>query len=246
MTAPQPELSLRDAIAAQALLTSLTELSARAAHDLLGPIHQAGALLALLIKRYKGQLDPEADKLLEFLHSASDRVEVVTAGIRKYLEIASRPPSFGPVDLNASLASALELLAKPIQESGAVIQADSLGVLTADAAHMVTIFDTLIGNSIKFRTPDTPPRIRVSLGKAGEITIADNGIGIDPEYSEAVFLPFRRLNGREFAGAGLGLATAKLICELHGGNIGIGPVSNCERLSHGTQVRFTVRNIQSK
>jgi signal transduction histidine kinase len=246
MMAPQPELSRLEAIAAQALLTGLTELSSRAAHDLLGPIHQAGALLALLVKRYRGQLDPEAEKLLEFLQSASDRVEVATAGVRKYLEIAGRPLNPGPVDLNASLASALVALEKPIQESGAVIESDSLGVITADADHMVTIFETLIGNSIKFRKPDTPPGIRVSLGKADEIAIADNGIGIDPEHSEAVFLPFRRLNGREFAGAGLGLATAKLICELHGGNIRIGPVSNCERLPQGTRVHFTVRTIQSK
>jgi light-regulated signal transduction histidine kinase (bacteriophytochrome) len=246
MTAPQPEISRQDVIAAQALLSGLTELSSRAGHDLLGPMNQAGTLLALLIKRHRGQVDPEAEKLLEFLQSASDRIEGVTAGVRKYLEIASRPLKFGPVDLNSSLASALVPLKKPIQENGAVIESDSLGMITADAAHMVTIFEALIGNSIKFRKPDTPPGIRVSLGKTGEITIADNGIGIDAEYSEAVFLPFKRLNGRAYAGAGLGLAMAKLICEMHGGNIHIGPGLNCERLPQGTQVHFTLRTIQSK
>jgi signal transduction histidine kinase len=234
--APQPDMSRQEAIAAQALLTGLTELSSRAAHDLIGPVNQAGALLALFVKRYKTRLDPEADLLLEFLEDASAKMEGVTTGVRRYMEIASRPPSFGPVDLDASLASALARLGKPIAESGAIIASDPLQVITADAAHMATIFEILIDNSIKFRKPDAPPRIRVSLRAPAEIAISDNGIGIDPEHSEIIFQPFKRLNGRQYAGAGLGLATAKLIAGMHGGEIRIG-----EQPPHGTQVRFTVR-----
>jgi light-regulated signal transduction histidine kinase (bacteriophytochrome) len=234
-------MELVDAVAAQALLDNLTELSSRAAHDLVGPVNQAGALLALFVKRYRGRLDPEADQLLEFLESASARMEGVTAGVRRYMEIASRPPSFGPVDLDASLASALMRLGRPIAESAAVIASDPLRVITADAVHMTTIFEILIDNSIKFRRPDAPPRIQVSLKPPAEIAITDNGIGIDPEHSEAVFLPFKRLNGRQYAGAGLGLASAKLIAGMHGGEIRIG-----EQTPHGTQVRFTVRALQAE
>lgn len=244
--APQPEMSRHEEIAAQALLSGLTELSSRAGHDLLGPIHQAGTLVALFISRYRSRLDPEADKLLEFLKNASATMEGVAAGVGKFLEIAGRPPSFGPVDLNASLACSLARLGKAIAESGAVIESDSLPVVSADAAQMATIFEILIGNSIKFRRPEAPPRIRVSLKRVGEIAIADNGIGIDPEYSETVFLPFKRLNGRAYAGAGLGLATAKLIAEMHGCNIRIDPVPDCELEPHGTHVRFTVRTIETK
>jgi len=241
--APQPETGQPDVIAAQALLAGLNELSSRAGHDLLGPLNQAASLLALFIKRYGNRLDPDADRLLEFLQNASNRMEGVAAGVRKYMEIAGRRPSLGPVDLNVSLASSLSLLENVISESGAVIVSDPLPVVSADAAHMVTIFEILIGNAIKFRRPDAPPRIQVSLIRAGEVAIVDNGIGIAPEYSEAVFVPFKRLNGGEYTGAGLGLATAKLIVEMHGGSIRIDPFPGSEQALHGTQVQFTVRAI---
>jgi light-regulated signal transduction histidine kinase (bacteriophytochrome) len=241
--APQPETNPPDVIAAQALLAGLTELSSRASHDLLGPLNQAASLLALLIKRYGGRLDPDADKMLEFLQSASNRMEGVAAGVRKYMEVAGRPPRFEAVDLNVSLAASLALLEKAITGSGAVIVSESLPVVSADAVHMVTMFEILIGNAIRFRRPDVPPRIQISLRRAGEIAIADNGIGIDPEYSEIVFVPFKRLNGEEYTGAGLGLATAKLITEMHGGNIRIESFPDCEQALQGTHVQFTVRAI---
>jgi light-regulated signal transduction histidine kinase (bacteriophytochrome) len=238
--APQPDTIRREVIAAQALLSGLAELSARSSHDMVGPLHQAASLLALFVKRYGSQLDPEAANLLEFLQGASARMESVAAGVREYLEIASRPLSFGPVDLNASLASSLALLEKAISESGAVVISDALPVVSADAAQMVTIFEILIGNSMKFRRPDAAPHIQVSFGRASDfcdVAIADNGIGIEPQYREIVFQPFRRLNGREYAGDGLGLAMAKLITELHGGRLRIDPAP-----SGGTHMHFTVRS----
>jgi light-regulated signal transduction histidine kinase (bacteriophytochrome) len=247
--APRPEISRQEAVAAQALLAGLTGLSSRAGHDLVGPLNQAASLLALFIKRYGSRLDPDADKLLEFLQRSSTRMEEVAAGVRKYMEIAGRPPSFAPVDLNTSLACSLSLLEEAISESGAVVVSDSLPAVSADAAHMVTMFEILIGNSIKFRRPDTPPRIQVISRPASDfnlIAIADNGIGIDPESREAVFLPFHRLHGKEYSGSGLGLAAAKLIAEMQGGNVRISPVPDCEPSHNRTQVEFTVRSVQAK
>lgn len=246
--APQPQVGRQEEMVTQALLSGLTKLSARAGHDLLGPLNQAGALLALFIKRYRNQLDADADHLLEHMQSASTRMEGVVAGVRKYMEIAGRVPRFGPVDLNTTLAFSLGLLEKPIAERGAVIVSDPLPVVSADAAHMMTMFEILIGNAIKFRRPDAPPYIQVSFRRTGDfqcIAIADNGIGIDPEYRDMVFLPFRRLNGAEYAGAGLGLATAKLIIEMHGGSICIESVPEWqpsrEQCLGGTYVQFTVQ-----
>lgn len=247
--APRPETSRQEAVAAQALLSGLTELSSRAGHDLVGPLNQAASLLALFIKRYGSQLGPDADQLLEFLQRSSIRMDDVAAGVRKYMEIAGRPPSFEPVDLNASLACSLSILEEAISESGAVVVSDSLPTVSADAAHMVTMFEILIGNSIKFRRPDTPPRIQVlsrSIGDNNIVSVADNGIGIDPEFRETVFLPFQRLHGKEYSGAGLGLAAAKLIAEMQGGYVRINPVPECEPSHHGTQVKFIVRGIQPK
>ena len=129
--APRPEISRQEAVAAQALLAGLTGLSSRAGHDLVGPLNQAASLLALFIKRYGSRLDPDADKLLEFLQRSSTRMEEVAAGVRKYMEIAGRPPSFAPVDLNTSLACSLSLLEEAISESGAVVVSDSLPAVSA-------------------------------------------------------------------------------------------------------------------
>jgi light-regulated signal transduction histidine kinase (bacteriophytochrome) len=239
--APQPETGWREAIATQALISGLTELSSRAGHDLLGPLNQASALLALFIKRYSGQLDSEADQLLELLQNSSARMERVAGGIRKYMEIASRPPSFEPVDLNYSLASALSLLQTEISESGALVESETLPVLSADAAQVRTIFEILIRNAISFRRPEAPPRIQVRsvhARKTWGIAVADNGVGIEPEFRYDVFRPFVRLNGGKHSGAGLGLAIARLITAIHGGSI---EVDNRIDQSSGTCLRFTLR-----
>jgi light-regulated signal transduction histidine kinase (bacteriophytochrome) len=240
--APQPESDPREVTAASALLSGLNDLSSRAGHDLLGPLNQAASLLALFLKRQGNSHDTQADTLLDFLQSSSIRIEGVLAGFRRYLEIASKPPSFEAVDLNRSLAASVALLEKEIAESGAVIAVGQLPMVSADSVQTVAIFEILIGNAIKFRRPGVPPRIQVSLIREGglqKISIADNGIGIDPEYSETVFQPFKRLNGAQYPGAGLGLAVAKLIVEMNGGRIRINP----ERKKHpgGTDVLFTVQ-----
>jgi light-regulated signal transduction histidine kinase (bacteriophytochrome) len=245
MTAPQREPDRKEVAVATALLSGLNDLSSRARHDLVGPLSQAASLLALFLKRHANSPDPQAATLLEFLQSSSNRIENVLAGFRRYLEMASKPPNFEAVDLNVSLASSLALLEREIAESGAVIALGQLPVVLADSAQMVAIFEVLIGNAIKFRQPDAPPRIQVSLlresareGDLRSISIADNGIGIDPGYGESVFLPFKRLNGAQYPGAGLGLAVARLIVEMHGGRIWISP----ERKKHpgGTDVQFTL------
>lgn len=242
--ATRPEMRRDDAIAAHALLAGLTELSSRSRHDLLGPLNRSASLLTLFIRRYRGQLDQEADKLLEFLESASASMEGVAEGVRRYMEIAARAPGFGPVDLNVSLASSLAQLQKTISTSCAVIVSDSLPTVWADAAHMKALFEILLENSIKFALPDVPARIQVSSRPAGDsrmIAIADNGIGIDPQHRDAAFLPFKRLNGAEYPGAGLGLAAARLIAEMHGGTIRIiDSPTDAERTSRGIQVEFTV------
>jgi light-regulated signal transduction histidine kinase (bacteriophytochrome) len=211
-----------EAVATQALLSAVTDLCSRAGHDLLGPLNQAGSLVTLFVRRYTNRLDSEADDLLKLLESSSAKMECTVAGVRKYMEIASRPPLFEPVDLNDSFASSLMLLKEEISESGAVVVSDTLPIVSADACLMVTLCEILIGNSIKFRRQGVPPRIQVSKIKGG-ITVTDNGIGIDPQYRESVLLPFIRTDGRKYAGAGLGLPMAKLIAEMHGGSIRIEP-----------------------
>lgn len=229
--APRPEeesadgADWRHAAAAEALRVSLTEFAARAGHDMVGPLNQAASLTALLIRRHRTQVGADADNLLEYLQSSSVRMEGVVSGVRAYME-AAHAPKFTAVNLDESLAAALELLRKSIEETGAVVESDSLPRISADPVQMVTLFEIVIGNSLKFRHADRPPRIRISSTSADDmarIAISDNGIGIAPEFSEAVFQPFRRLNGMAYRGAGLGLTTARLIARMHGGTMRVEP-----------------------
>jgi signal transduction histidine kinase len=236
--APTSELNPREVIEARALLSALTEFSSCARHDLLGPMNQASSLLALFIRRNGGRQNSEAEEVLELLQSASARMDRLTAGIRKYMDVAGRTPCFEPVDLDVALSASLGILEKTISETAAVIVSDRLPVVLADPAHMVTILEILIRNSLRFRRADAPPVIRISPVREGGvdgIEVVDNGIGIDPESTESVLRPFRRLGGNPEPG--LGLAIAKLIVELHGGRISINPASS----GGGTVVRFTVQ-----
>lgn len=236
--APGTEVDTRETATAKIFADSLAELMAHASHDLIGPLNRAASLLDILIRRYRNQMDAEADRVLDFLLTSSARMEEVAAGVTQYLELTRHPGEFVSVDLNESLATALARLKRAIGESGAVVEADRLPAVSANSAQMIAIFELLIANSIRFRSPDRTSHIRiwcVSAANMHDIAVADNGIGIDPQYAEAVFEPFRRLNGAQYPGPGLGLTKAKLIAELHGGAMRIEQPQDC-----GIRVHFTL------
>lgn len=213
-----------DGVASRVLTEELAAFSRLAGHDMLGPLNQAASLLALFVGRYRNDLDSDADVLLGHLGTAAARMGTVVAGVRRYLEVASRPLEFRAVDLRVPLSSALGVLDSAIRACGAIISADPLPEADCDGDAIALAFEILIDNAIKFRRTADAPRIDVSAGREGNdivVAVADNGIGFDPKHREEVALPFRRLNGREYPGAGLGLATAKLIARLHGGGLRI-------------------------
>jgi light-regulated signal transduction histidine kinase (bacteriophytochrome) len=237
MGAMKPER--REDSETHALIAGLTELSVRAGHDMVGPLNQAGSLLALFIKRHKGQIDAEADQLLDYLQGASVRMEGVVNGLRRYMESVGHTPLRTMVDLNETLDAAQVQLQKKIRESQSVIESEPLPVVWADSEQMAVVFENLLDNSIKFCVAGAPVHIRVSSSSNAEgiaVTVSDAGIGIDPEHSEAIFLPFRRLNGREYPGAGLGLAAVKTIVEMHGGDVRLAPQEGCS----GAAIEFTL------
>lgn len=217
----QPDFDPGVAARSRVLADAFADFSSRAGHDLVSPLNQAASLIALFVQRYKTQLDPDADVLLDFLQSSATRMRGVVAGLQEYLEIASGLPETTDADLNACLATAKARLEGIIAQNSVEIVAESLSTIQADRRQMARVFEILLGNAIKFRRPDEPLRICITGGFADGrevIAVADNGIGIDASYREAVFLPFRRLHGKEYPGAGLGLAIVKLIVELNGGN----------------------------
>jgi light-regulated signal transduction histidine kinase (bacteriophytochrome) len=238
--APRPDSQPRDVAEerARTLASGLAEFCGRAGHDLVGPLNQAGSLLALFVQQRKNSPDAEANVLLDFLQVSSIKMQAVVAAVQQFTRIAADTNRFEMVDLNAALANARLRIEKPIAENAATIIHDALPVITANGDQISTLFEILITNAIRFRRREEPPVIRVSAKQSGEawlLTVADNGIGIDPEYREVVFQPFRRLHGKEFPGAGIGLAAAKLIVGLHGGEIRVEPASGA-----GTAVLCTI------
>jgi light-regulated signal transduction histidine kinase (bacteriophytochrome) len=219
-------LGAGDAARGRVLTEELADLASRAGHDLVGPLNQAAALLALFVKRHGSDRDGEAATLIEHLGNAALRMDTTLAGIKGYLNMAGKPLERRTVSLHSALSAALAALDPAVKASGAKITAEPLPSIDCDGDKMAAIFEILIDNAIKFRRVAEAPRIYVSAGRrdgAILIAVADNGMGIDPKYCEDVLLPFRRLNGREYPGAGLGLATAKLIARLHGGSLRIDP-----------------------
>jgi len=136
--------------------------------------------------------------------------------------VTTQGASFCPVNLNQVLQRVSDVLAPSIQEQRARIESEDLPTVLADPTQMHQLFQNLVGNALKFHG-ENPPVVRVSGRRVAHewtISVEDNGIGIEPQYSERIFVAFQRLHTRaEYGGNGIGLAICKKIAERHGGRI---------------------------
>jgi light-regulated signal transduction histidine kinase (bacteriophytochrome) len=142
-------------------------------------------------------------------------------GLMEFSRIQSRGMPFKPIDAEKILGDALVNIKMAVDESRAVITHDPMPTVTVDADQILRVFQNLITNAIKFRGKE-PPRIHISAAKKDDawiFSVKDNGIGIDEEYRDRLFILFRRLHGKEYPGTGIGLAVCKRIVERHGGKI---------------------------
>lgn len=193
-----------------------------ASHDLQEPLRMIVSFLQLLEHRYKGKLDKDADDFIMFAVDGAIRMQRMIDDLLAYSRVGTRGGSFEITDCNTVLGLAIANLKVAIEENNVIISHESLPTLMADASQLILVFQNLIGNAIKFRGEETP-QVNVSA-KYREtewvFSVRDNGIGIDPEYFERIFLIFQRLNNREeYSGSGIGLAICKKIIERHGGRI---------------------------
>jgi len=144
------------------------------------------------------------------------------------------------VALDDVVAAAKAQLEPARTDVDGTIELEPLPVVCGDSSLLRALFVNLIGNGLKFHREGVPPRVVVAAERIGdewEVTVSDNGIGIDPEYIDKVFVIFQRLHARDvYAGTGIGLALAKKIVEFHGGRIGIDP----PRPEPGTTLRLTL------
>jgi light-regulated signal transduction histidine kinase (bacteriophytochrome) len=176
----------------------------------------------LLERRYKGKLDADADDFIGYAVGGVDRMQRMINDLLAYSRVGTRGGRFEPTDSAAILEQATANLQTAIEESEAVITHDPLPMVMADAAQLVQLFQNLVSNAIKFRGED-PPRIHISAEQKGDewlFAVSDNGIGIEPQYTDRIFVIFQRLHAdKEYMGTGIGLAICKRIVERHGGRI---------------------------
>jgi light-regulated signal transduction histidine kinase (bacteriophytochrome) len=206
-----------------------------AAHEIVGPADQILSLVALFILRYRGKVDDEADALLALMEQAQARLGATSAGLRRCFQVSSGSSVKVRVDMNEVFAGVQETLKTQIAESQAEVRTETLPDAQGDRQLLGLLLQNIIDNALKFRSAEVRPKVVVSALQSSNgliFQVKDNGVGIDSQFSEAVFEPFKKLNGHLHSGAGLGLTLARMIVELHGGRIWIEPVLG------GTAVRF--------
>jgi signal transduction histidine kinase len=210
-----------------------------ASHDLQEPLRKVASFCQLLQRRYAGQLDERADQYIAFAVDGAQRMQRLINDLLAFSRIGRATSGFVDVDLDAVMSDvAGQTDAARRYASGEVIWSD-LPTVLGEEALLTTLFANLVGNSLKFRHPKRPPKVQISARKEGdewEISCADNGIGVEPEYADKIFVIFQRLHAKDaYPGTGIGLAIAKKIVEYHGGRIWVDP-----DVSEGTTIRFTL------
>ncbi|MFD4127335.1 ATP-binding protein [Streptomyces globisporus] len=220
--------------------SELEQFAYVASHDLQEPLRKVASFCQLLEKRYGTELDDRGKQYIAFAVDGAKRMQVLINDLLTFSRVGRVQESWKPVDLGRSLDRAMGNLAAAVEESGAVVERpEELPELVGDATALTMVWQNLVGNAVKFRHPDRPPRITVDCEREDEnwhLTVSDNGIGIAPEFADKVFVIFQRLHGRdEYDGTGIGLALCRKIIEFHGGRIWLEPEPG-----EGTRIHFTL------
>ena len=217
-----------------------------ASHDLQEPLRMVTSFVGLLADRYQGQLDADADEFIGYAVDGAKRMQQLILALLDYSRAGTRGQPPQPTDANASLDDALWSLGLAIEAAGATVTHEPLPVVLADPVQLSQLFQNLIGNAIKFRGA-APPEVHVSARRMDDVKLADdvtgspmshrtssivhrpshwefavrdNGIGIEPQFFERIFVIFQRLHKHsEYPGTGIGLAICKKIVERHGGRM---------------------------
>ncbi|MBI4376263.1 MAG: hypothetical protein HY549_07410 [Elusimicrobia bacterium] len=194
-----------------------------ASHDLQEPLRKVRSFCELLAQMYKGKMDARADRFIERIVDASDRMQALINDLLTYSRISRRPLVLETVDMNQVLLEVADSLRNQIAKSGAKLRWETLPKLQAEAFCMSQLMQNLVENGLKFHASGRHPEVRIWAGRKGdswEIHVQDNGIGIESAYFERIFVIFQRLHTRqEYRGTGVGLAICKKIVERHGGRI---------------------------
>ena len=211
-----------------------------ASHDLKEPLRNIASYVQLLQRRYQGRLDEDADAFIGYTVDGVRRLQMIIDELLVYSRIGTGRLTRGVVQTGGVLSVALANLKTAIAEAGAAVEVKGpLPVVTGDAGQLSSVFQNLIGNGLKYRRDDVRPELTVWAEDDGafwRFGVADNGIGIDPQYHRQIFELFKRLHGRDrYTGSGIGLAVCQRVVERHGGEIWVE-----SRPGQGATFRFTL------
>jgi PAS domain S-box-containing protein len=196
-----------------------------ASHDLAEPLRSVSGPIGLLARRYKGRLDGEADRLIDFALGGCLRMQDMINDLLAFSRVGrlEGPPT--EVDCNAVIDKVLAAVAPIVAERGATVDRDDLPAVQAEPGQLERVFQNLISNALKFTSDDRVPVIHIAAERQAEgwrLSVTDNAIGIEPRHRERVWVMFKRLHTQsEYPGTGIGLAMVKKIVERHGGTVGI-------------------------
>jgi PAS domain S-box-containing protein len=192
-------------------------------HDLQEPLRTMVAFTQLLERKYKGQMDSDADEYITYIINGGKRMQSLIQDLLEFSRVNTKGTELRPTDTTAVVDDTLSFFHMKSHENGATVTYDPLPPVMADPTQLRQVFSNLIGNGIKFRKPGAPPEIHISAEKQDGIvqfSVQDNGIGIEPQYYDRIFVIFQRLHGMDqYEGTGIGLAIVKRIIERHGGKI---------------------------
>jgi len=217
----EEELKLRSEELAKSN-ADLKQFAYVASHDLREPLRMITSFLQLLERRYRDQLDEDANKFISFAVDGAKRLDEMIRDLLEYSRVANQKIQFTDVDIQKVLNRVTSNLSVLINENDAQITYDSLPIIQGDENQIIRLFQNLIENAIKYRREDTP-RIHIIAEKKADqhvFSVKDNGIGIDPKHLERIFTIFKRLNPHEiYEGTGIGLSITQRIVHQHGGEI---------------------------
>lgn len=210
-----------------------------ASHDLQEPLRMVSNFTVLLEKRLEGKLDDECKKYMEICVSSGKRMQALVKDLLEYSKCAEDNENMDEIDLNQTVKYAEENLTDQIKSCNAQIVYNDLPNITANPVRLLRVLQNLIGNGIKYQKKDTTPVVKISVKEKDdrwEFCIADNGIGINPEYTKQIFLPFKRLHHKEeYDGTGIGLAICAKIINKMGGQVWVE-----SELDKGSNFYFTI------
>ena len=193
-----------------------------ASHDLQEPLRMVSSYVQLLAKRYKGRLDDDADEFIKYAADGAQRMQVLINDLLSFSRIRTHGKAFAEVDCEALITTLHDDLQIAITEKGGLITHDPLPTVMGDRSQLAHLLQNLLSNSLKFRSA-AQPKIHIGaerMAKEWVFSVRDNGIGIDPQYHDRIFVIFRRLTTSDrISGTGIGLALCKNIVERHGGRI---------------------------